>query len=104
MREEGAAGARRGSKARRRAGCNTRAPLVAWEHCGIIRHAEGLRRAISELEGDETNVGTVARLIARCALAREESRGAHFRTDFPEKRAEFQKHSAVARDGAVAFR
>jgi L-aspartate oxidase len=45
-----------------------------------------------------------ALLIARCALAREESRGAHFRTDFPEKRPTFEKHSVVQRGGAVAFR
>ena len=31
------------------------------------------------------NILTVARLIARCALAREESRGAHYRSDFPLK-------------------
>ena len=29
------------------------------------------------------NIHAVALLIARCALAREESRGAHFRMDFP---------------------
>ena len=47
---------------------------------------------------------TVALLIARCALAREESRGAHYRTDFPESRAEFQKHSTgVLRNGCYDF-
>jgi aspartate oxidase len=38
------------------------------------------------------NMREVALLIARCALAREESRGAHFRTDYPAKRPEFAKH------------
>jgi L-aspartate oxidase len=41
----------------------------------------------------------VAGLIARCALWREESRGAHYRTDFPEKREEFQRASVISRSG-----
>jgi len=35
----------------------------------------------------------LAGLIAESALWREESRGAHYRTDFPEKRAEFLRDS-----------
>jgi L-aspartate oxidase len=45
----------------------------------------------------------VALLIARCALARQESRGAHFRTDFPAKRPEFQKHSVSTRRSEIHF-
>jgi aspartate oxidase len=37
------------------------------------------------------------------ALARAESRGAHFRTDFPVRRAEFQKHSVIDRNAGVRF-
>lgn len=78
---------------------------VAWEDCGIVRNAEGLKRAAGLLEGRlDRNEALVAWLIARCALAREESRGAHFRTDFPEKRVEFEKHSLVRRDGEIEFR
>jgi aspartate oxidase len=79
-------------------------PQIAWDYCGIVRNAEGLRRGIRELEGDGSNVATVARLIARSALAREESRGAHFRTDFPEKRPEFAMHSVTVKDADVTFR
>ena len=49
------------------------------------------------------NIHTVASLIARCALAREESRGAHYREDFPSPRPEFQKHSRIARENDVKF-
>jgi L-aspartate oxidase len=80
------------------------APKIAWEYCGILRDAEGLRRAIRELDVDDSNIATVAQLIARCALAREESRGAHFRTDFPEKRPEFAKHSVISKQTDVTFR
>jgi len=41
--------------------------------------------------------------VAQSALAREESRGAHYRTDFPTHNdAKFLKHS-VAGDGAIRF-
>jgi L-aspartate oxidase len=42
------------------------------------------------------NIHQAALLIARSALAREESRGAHYRTDFPAHNdAKFLKHSVV---------
>ena len=73
---------------------------------------DGLREAISalaavghsqppnpaRLDFEVRNMHGVATLIAHCALAREESRGGHYRLDFPEKRLEFQKHSMVTRD------
>ena len=45
----------------------------------------------------------VVSLIARSALGREESRSGHHRTDFPNKRPEFQKHSLVSRGKEVSF-
>jgi L-aspartate oxidase len=83
---------------------------IAWENCGIVRSADGLRKAAVELDAlapqspEERNMRQVALLIARCALARQESRGAHFRTDFPETREAFARHSVVAREADVRFR
>jgi len=83
---------------------------IAWEKCGIVRSAEGLREAAAQLEAlapespSERNMRQVALLIARCALARQESRGAHFRTDYPEKSESFARHSVVGNRADVTFR
>lgn len=82
---------------------------VMWELCGLVRSRDGLLRArdaLLELAEDAQsavapgspefnapwqqlldleNQLTVARLVVESALAREESRGAHFRSDFPEQ-------------------
>jgi L-aspartate oxidase len=47
-----------------------------WHHAGIERSGDGLRTLAADPH-------PLVRLIARSALAREESRGAHRRTDFP---------------------
>jgi L-aspartate oxidase len=70
---------------------------VMWEHAGIARTASGLRRCITRLdeiedrlpEGatEERNMVQTARLIAEAALMRKESRGGHFRSDFPRARS-----------------
>ena len=83
---------------------------IAWEKCGIVRSAEGLREAAEQLEAmapqspEERNLRQVALLIARCALARQESRGAHFRIDYPETREAFARHSVVGKQADVTFR
>jgi L-aspartate oxidase len=90
---------------------------LTWEYCGIARHREGLEKAIQTLERTEwhptttptlaeielRNIHQVAALIAQCALWREESRGAHYRTDFPRQRAEFARASSVSRAHTAAF-
>lgn len=83
---------------------------LTWEQCGIVRDRAGLESALRALDGTEwkpaasptlasielRNMHQVASLIANCALWREESRGAHYRSDFPEKRPEFLKPSRVS--------
>jgi succinate dehydrogenase / fumarate reductase flavoprotein subunit len=53
---------------------------------------------------DLRNLLIVSEAVARCALARKESRGAHFREDFPEKSAELGRVNHVLRragDGSM---
>jgi L-aspartate oxidase len=85
---------------------------LAWEYCGIARDRAGLEYAIAQLQETRwhdapepslaaielRNMHLVASLIAASALRREESRGAHYRTDFPEKRDEFLYPSRLARE------
>ncbi|HET7694660.1 MAG TPA: L-aspartate oxidase [Vicinamibacterales bacterium] len=64
------------------------ARTLMWEHAGLFRTANGLRTALERfgaMQADEDPVITVGRLIARAALRREESRGGHFRLDFPDR-------------------
>jgi L-aspartate oxidase len=68
---------------------------LLWTHAGIERNANGLQQALKQLnnwhiEGstvydlETSNLLDLARALVAAALAREESRGAHFREDFPE--------------------
>jgi L-aspartate oxidase len=95
----------------------SRVKSIAWEHCGIARDAAGLESAIAELEAapletlpqldpacfELRNIHAVALLIARAALARRESRGGHYRTDFPQPQPEFQRHSLLQKHHEVRF-
>jgi len=76
-----------------------------WNAAGIERTAEALQSAANQLshwrpDGDtvealETaNLLSLARVLVAGALARKESRGAHFRDDYPETSATFQ-HSLL---------
>ncbi|TMG01283.1 MAG: L-aspartate oxidase [Chloroflexi bacterium] len=96
---------------------------LMWDNAGIVREAGGLAQAKAALsawdgaltrersEGDPRVALTdraglelrdlilCSRLVAEAALLREESRGAHYRTDFPEAREDWRRH-LVFRRGA----
>ncbi len=91
---------------------------ILWDKVAIIRDGKALTEAVTRLGGlslpeplppsrpahEACNILTVARLIARCALAREESRGAHYRSDFPLKNnSKPPRHSYVSRNSAPYF-
>jgi len=63
-----------------------------WRDCGLIRDAAGLERL-------RTAPHLLTRLIAESALVREESRGSHFRADFPGESEAFVRH-VVLRQGS----
>jgi L-aspartate oxidase len=87
---------------------------LMWQHAGLFRTRQGLTAAVETLERAPVptspataeewrhrNLVTVARLIARAALRREESRGGHFRADFPARDdARWKIHLADTRAGA----
>jgi L-aspartate oxidase len=83
---------------------------LMWKDAGIVRTGKGLKQAIARLEEigarvsrshsrrefEARNLQIAGMLVARSALAREESRGAHYRIDFPDHNdAKFRKHSVV---------
>ncbi|HMJ07804.1 MAG TPA: FAD-binding protein, partial [Pyrinomonadaceae bacterium] len=78
-----------------------RVKRVMWERVGILRDKASLQRALvefdqigeSRLSTSSRNFVTLAKLVTTAALWREESRGGHFRSDFPERREEWRVHS-----------
>jgi L-aspartate oxidase len=73
---------------------------VMWQYAGIARTGKGLRTALEELDAiterlpegatEEANMVETARLIAEAALMRRESRGGHFRSDFPKAKRKWR--------------
>lgn len=85
---------------------------IMWEKAGLVRSAASLKKAAEELaqllpfawrtlftvaEFEVVNLLTVAMLIVRSAYARRESRGGHYRSDFPDSRESFRRYTIVRR-------
>jgi L-aspartate oxidase len=91
---------------------------VMWRQVGIMRDGKELAGALTQLQAIELptlekpgraeyevrNLHSLALLMARSALAREESRGSHYRADFAYRDDEkFDKHSIVQKGKDVGF-
>jgi L-aspartate oxidase len=77
------------------ADASTRAAL--WRDAGVVRTPEGLSRLLEDPH-------PLARLIARCALERTESRGAHLRADHPQRDPAFdRRHVLVTGEDTISW-
>ncbi|GBD11015.1 L-aspartate oxidase [bacterium HR23] len=79
---------------------------LMWQKVGLVRDGEGLLwacrvlaawertlpRPVERYSQELANMVTVGRLMAESALRRTESRGAHYRTDFPSPNPAWEKH------------
>ncbi|MCI0833090.1 MAG: L-aspartate oxidase [Chloroflexi bacterium] len=89
---------------------------LMWHDVGIVRDRVSLARAASVLAAWQSTVATptdrpsqeladlltCSRLVTEAALTREESRGAHYRDDFPEPREDWRRHLVFRRGHAGA--
>ena len=86
---------------------------LLMENAGIIRCEEELQQALDAIESQlkryetddldllswrEKHKLTAAKIIVASALQRKESRGGHYRSDYPEQQDEWQRHTVVKKE------
>ena len=93
---------------------------IMWNYAGILRDEDSLLKGLDEIykikdkfkrgtkclsknEYELRNMLCVAQLIIKSALKRQESRGAHYRTDFPEKKEEAVHNCVIKGEGEPGF-
>ena len=68
--------------------------MLAGAHAGLVRSAEALRTLLDDPH-------PLARIVGECALLRQESRGGHQRSDFPDTDPALEGQHAVLRAGSA---
>ncbi|MBO6272094.1 L-aspartate oxidase [bacterium] len=93
---------------------------IMWNYAGIIRDENSLLKGLDEIyklksefrrsdkclnreEYELRNMLCIAQLIIKSALKREESRGAHYRADFPMTKAEGMHNCVIKGEGEPSF-
>ncbi|HEX2174196.1 MAG TPA: FAD-binding protein, partial [Dehalococcoidia bacterium] len=87
---------------------------LMWRNAGISRTGLGLAEAARQLDGwlgalagrradqrELYNVALVSRLLVEAACRREESRGGHFREDYPQPDPALEKHIVVGKESSA---
>lgn len=94
---------------------------ILWERLGIVRDEKGIKKAIheiSQIKNTFENIKTsknildyiklrnlifISEVIALAALERKESRGAHYRIDYPNENNEWKKSILIEKDFKISY-
>ena len=94
----------------------TQIQTLMWSEVGVVRTRQGMQKTVKMLEEmspklaepksrrahEAANLHVAALAVSRSALAREESRGTHYRMDYPDRDdKKFLKHSVIRGDKVV---